>query len=435
MSRSLQRQLSWMLAGVTVLFGVIATIAAFVLSYSEAKEFQDDMLRQVAILGARESHASNSQTIAPDEAIQDPESRVQIFHLPGKSAPSWLSSARLSAGFHTIRAGDEALRIFVHDTEPGSRLVVTQPTEASDEIALHSALRTLLPLLILLPVLVWLITRILRREFAPIARLSRHLDEQSIDRPAPIDGMGLPSEITPFVLAINRLLERAGQSFNQQKRFIADASHELRGPLTALSIQIQNLGQAETMAAMRQRVEPLQAGVERARQLTEQLLSLARVQAGQDEVMEVDVPALARDLLADYQPSAEAKQIDLGLDESARFSLGISPESLRLILSNALDNAIKYSPAGGEVTIRLATEADQAIIEVVDSGPGIPEGELTRVFDPFYRMAGTQGTGSGLGLSIAREAAARSGGELRLLDRRPNPGLVVRFACKLPARK
>ena len=426
MNRSLQSQLSRMLGVATVVFGLIATIASFAMAYSEAKEFQDVMLRQLATFGARESHLSNPQTTGTDEVVKDPESLVQVFNLPSKSQPAWLSNA-LTPGFHTLKAGDQKMRVFVHDQAAGLRKVVAQPTDISDEIAINSALRTMLPLLLLFPVLFWLITRILSRGFEPISKLSQHLDEQSVDSPVPLDDTGLPSEITPFVQAINRMLQRAGLLFNQQKRFIADASHELRSPLTALSIQIQNLSKADTMQEVRLRTEPLQAGVDRAKKLTEQLLDLARIQAGPTTISAVDVSELVLDLLADYHPRAEAKQIDLGLDESARFSLATSPESLRLTLSSILDNAIKYTPAGGEVTIHLAREADKAVIEIIDSGPGIPEEELIRVLDPFYRIPGNHETGSGLGLSIAHEAAVRSGGELHLVSGQPNHGLIARL--------
>ena len=142
---------------------------------------------------------------------------------------------------------------------------------------------------------------------------------------------------------------------------------------------------------------PLQAGVDRARKLTEQLLSLARLQSEAQTRVNVDVPALVRDLLADFRPVAERKRIDLGLDEQARFNLLNSPESLRLILGNALDNALKYTPEGGEVTIRLARAQGTAIIEVIDNGPGIPASERDHVFNAFYRMEGARGEGSGPG--------------------------------------
>jgi len=426
MTRSLQRHLSLMSGGAILLAGLVAALASFFLAYAEAKEFQDDMLRQIAVLNARCAPQSAPGKGAADIAFNDPESRILIVHLPSSPRPNWLSG-NLQPGFHTLTRGGERLRVFVHDASPGERTVVAQLTDARDEIAINSALRTLVPLLLLLPLLAWLIVRIVRMEFVPIAQLSRSLDAQAADRPRPIAGEHLPNEITPFVQAINRLLERMNQLMAQQRRFIADAAHELRSPLTALSVQAQNLRQAGSLEAMQERIVPLQAGIERARQLTEQLLSLARIQAETTEDAVVDGSVLARELLAEFLPMAEAKGIDLGLEEDAQFSLRAAPESLRLILGNALDNALKYTPAGGEVTIRLLADDDTAVVELVDNGPGIPLAERERVFDAFYRMPGTTGAGSGLGLSIAREAASRLGGSVSLRERHDGPGLVFSY--------
>jgi two-component system OmpR family sensor kinase len=421
MSRSLQRHLARKLGGAITLLGLIAALASFAQSYGEAREFQDDMLHQIAVLSAR--HVPD--LTAADTAISDPESRVQVFHSPGGKVPTWMSG-ELSPGFHTLAGTDGNMRVYVHRTTHGQRTIVAQSTDARDEIAWNSAFRTLIPLL-LLPLLVWLIVRILRDEFAPVARLTTRLDEQAADRPAPVGEEDVPSEILPFVQAINRLLGRVGDLMQQQRRFIADAAHELRSPLTALSLQVQNLRQIDSPDEMHARIEPLRDGVERARQLTEQLLGLARSQAGMDNETMVDVSDLARQLLAELHPRAEAAGIDLGLEEKGRFSLRVAPESLRLIVSNALDNALKYTPAGGSVTLRLDRDGGSALIEVIDTGPGILETECDRVFDPFYRIQGTQGVGSGLGLSIAREAAARNGGTVTLRSGAGGVGLVFSY--------
>jgi two-component system OmpR family sensor kinase len=269
--------------------------------------------------------------------------------------------------------------------------------------------------------------RIVRRELAPIARLSRSLDAQPADRPQSIADADLPNEITPFVHAINRLLERINHLMEQQRRFIADAAHELRSPLTALSLQAQNLRHAGSLDAVRERVIPLQEGIERTRQLTEQLLSLARAQAGTTGESELNVSAMARELITECLPFAEAKGIDLGLEETAPMTLRTSPETLRLVIKNALDNALKYSLEDGEVTLRLLSDDDGAIIEVVDNGLGIPAAERERVFDAFYRLPGCGGEGSGLGLAIAREAATRLGGIVSLHERPEGGGLVFRY--------
>jgi two-component system OmpR family sensor kinase len=194
-----------------------------------------------------------------------------------------------------------------------------------------------------------------------------------------------------------------------------------------LSIQARNVQQAASLEAMRERLAPLRAGIERARRLTEQLLSLARVQAGTPPITNVDVAALARELIGEYLPLAEAKGIDLGLDERVPLTINAAPDSLRLVLRNGLENALKYVPEGGDVTLRVDADDAYAHIDIVDNGPGIPAAERARVLDPFYRLPGARGQGSGLGLTIAMEAAARLGGNLDLLDRPESSGLVYRY--------
>jgi two-component system OmpR family sensor kinase len=213
----------------------------------------------------------------------------------------------------------------------------------------------------------------------------------------------------------------------EQRRFVADAAHELRTPLTALSLQAQNLDKAATLELMRERIVPLRAGIERARRLTEQLLSLARSQAGAPALESVNVSKVARELIAEYLALAEERDIDLGLDAAEDIVLTAEPRALSSILQNGLDNALRYTPRGGEVTLSLYTEGDAAVIEVRDSGPGIAVAERRRVFDPFYRLDGSHGEGSGLGLAIAFDAAARLGGTVSLHDRSDGPGLVFRY--------
>lgn len=432
-NRSLQRHLSLMLGGTILLAGLAAAAASFGLAYLEAKELQDDMLRQIASLaiGAAAEpqlrEAARQERDDPDGV--DAESRVMVVHLPRDPRPVWLPSD-LPPDFNTLNAGVERLRVFVRDGEQGERTVVAQPTEARDEIAINSALRTLIPLLLLLPVLAWLIVRIVRTELAPVTRLSRTMDEQTGDRLDPIAADTLPDEITPFVHAINRLLARVNHLIGQQRRFIADAAHELRSPLTALALQAQNLRQAGSLDAVRERVQVLQAGIERARQLTEQLLSLAGMQAGANRDAEVDVSLVARELIAEYLPVAEAKGIDLGLENTVPLGARASSDLLRLILKNALENALKYTQRGGEVTLRLLSDHGSTVVEVVDNGPGIAASERERVFDPFYRLPGTHGKGSGLGLAIAREAATRLDGTVSLLERHEGHGVVFRYCQK-----
>ncbi len=411
MRGSLQRHLSLMLSIAILVTGFFAAIASFLLSYSEARDFQDDMLKQLAIVSTRPNSADGGM-------LKDPESRFVVFHFPSDRRPQWLAE-NLPAGFHTVETREGRFRLYVRTGKNG-RTVVAQLTDARDEIAFNSALRTLVPLLLLLPLLAWLITRIVRAELGPVRRLAANLESR--DSPSQIETHDLPEEIVPFVQAINRLFTRVSELMDQQRRFIADAAHELRSPLAALSLQAGNLRQAKSIESMRERAIPLEAGIERAKRLTEQLLNLARTRSGADGDALVDVPAMCRELIAEYLSVAEGKRIDLGLEQSSGLKFERAPRILRLIIRNALDNALKYTPEGGIVTLRLGEDA----IEVIDSGPGIPESEREKVFMPFYRVLGTEGEGSGLGLAIAKEAAARLGGSLSL-ENGAGSGLIFRY--------
>jgi two-component system OmpR family sensor kinase len=429
-NNSLQRRLSIWLGLAIVSTGILATVVSFFLAHSEAKEFQDHMLKQLAFMAASDmGRTMQPESLSPDHAMRTKGSsagRIVIVRLPEDPRPGWLAG-NLKPGFRTLEADGKRMRVFLREEASGKTTVVAQLTDTRDEIVLNSTLLALVPLLLILPLMVWLIVRIVRSELVPVNQLAADLDAQPADRLSLLSDRDVPDEIVPFVQAINRLLKRVNNLMGQQRRFIADAAHELRSPLTALSIQSQNLEKSGTLETMRERVQPLQAGIERARKLTEQLLNLARTQAETLETSDVDVSAIARELIAEYLPLSEAKGIDLGLDEIAPLTFLAAQETLLLVLRNALENALKYTPEGGEVTLRLYSDDVNDIVEVVDNGPGIPVFERERVFDPFYRIPGTAGEGSGLGLSIAREAAARQGGKVSLLNRTEGSGLIFRY--------
>ncbi len=432
MNNSMQQRLSVWLSVAIIAMGVLAAGFSFRFAYEEAQEFQDSSLRQIASLvdadrlpvhGQRSAHATDNE---PDERII-----VQRLSAPDQHSPARVAvPAELTVGFHTMTIGATRWRLYVRALKSGEHIVVGQATQMRDEAARDSALRTLLPLLGLIPLLILLARRLVGVSLAPVRALAQVVDAQPVDRPAPLSTTQVPDEIAPFVLSINNLLERINRLMEQQRRFIADAAHELRSPLTALSLQAQNLLQADSLETTRARIVPLLAGIERAQHLTEQLLSLARTQAGAGNDAEVNVSVMARELIAQYLPLAEARGIDLGLEELAPLSVRAAPENLRLIIKNALENALKYSPEGGETTVRLGTQGDDAIIEIIDNGPGIPATDRHRVFDPFYRMPGAAGEGNGLGLSIVQEAALRLGGVVSLHERQQGSGLVFRYRQK-----
>jgi two-component system OmpR family sensor kinase len=437
--RSLQRELSRALGIGIVVAGIVAAAVSFAFAYRQAQELQDETLREIAMLAAGHasaSHAGPFELADPSLAGRDSDSRVLLLSLSSTARPAWLP-ADLAPGFHTLAGESERMRVFVH-AAGHERIAVAQSTDLRDESAINSALLTLLPLLVLVPLLLALVSHIVKREIAPLRRLSAVLDAQPAEEPRPLPENDVPEEAASFVAAINRLLGRVNKLIGHQRRFIADAAHELRSPLTALSVQARNLEQAASLEKVRERIAPLKAGIERARHLTEQLLDLAKTEAGGGEGTqsggEIDVTLLARDLIAQRLPEAEQRGLDLGLElgleKRAPATLRGNDAALRLILKNALENALRYTPRGGEVTVRIAADGEDLLIEVLDTGPGIPEAERERIFAPFYRIAGSEGEGSGLGLAIARDAATRLGGRISLHGRTDRTGTIFRYRQK-----
>ena len=425
MRRSLEHQLSIALGFTVVLVGIAAGAISFWLAYQDAQEFQDDTLRQIAAM-ANNDVLHETIHLQGKTENSDPEDKVMVVKLPpsGRSL-NWLRPD-LEPGFHTLDSNAGDWRVFVRRSN-GSAVAAIQATEARNEIAIHNALHALLPIILLLPLVLWLVVRIVRRELAPIHVLAQTLDSQEPENPAALSDKNVPDEILPFVTSINQLLEKVRQLLTEQRRFIADAAHELRTPLTALYLQVQNLERADTLEAMRERITPLKEGIERGRRMTEQLLVHAKNQISAPVQESVNLSKMTRELVADHLQLAESKGIDIGLEGDEQLELRTDPQAMRLILKNALSNAIAYTPPGGDITLRFHEENHNIVIEIIDSGPGIPDSEKGRVFDPFYRIAGTEGNGSGLGLSIAHDAALRLGGTISLENRQPGTGLIFRY--------
>jgi two-component system OmpR family sensor kinase len=249
----------------------------------------------------------------------------------------------------------------------------------------------------------------------PLRRMRKQVAQRAASDLSPLSAAGMPEEVQPLVGELNALFGRVRETFEAQQHFVADAAHELRSPLTALKLQLQAAMRAQDEAARQAAVQQLGAGIERAIALVEQLLALARQEAaGQGAPEPVDLEELARQAVSSLLATAHAKRLDLGLATSEPVQVVAAPDALRLILANLLDNAIKYTPAGGRIDIALGRDGQGAWFAVEDSGPGVPEAERERVFDRFYRLPGAEAAGSGLGLAIVRTVADRLGARVTL---------------------
>ena len=420
---SVQVKLSFSLSLSILIIALVAGIFSFVSAFDEAHELQDDMLRQVAALFDRQilPPAHLRDTGAAKDS--DDESRVIVQYLADGSetagkrevgAPLPLPIT-LADGFHTLEVSGEPFRVLVKTTPNRERIAVAQEAGVRDEIARDSALRTLMPFLVLVPILLLIVADLVRKMFRPIALLSAEIDLRAEQDLHPVDEYHLPSEVRPFVVAINRLLARVDHSMATQRRFVADAAHELRSPFTALSLQAERLAHADMSDLAHERLKTLRRGIDRGRSLLDQLLTLAKAQAALDRPKSlVSVQHIYRRVLEDLMPLAEDKQIDIGVEGLQDAELWVNELDMIAVVKNLVDNAIRYTPDGGKVDLSVSTEGGRAILRIQDSGPGIQVDERGRVFDPFYRALGSDQVGSGLGLSIVKVVTDRIGADIQL---------------------
>ena len=430
--QSLQFKLSAWLSIIVLIVALGAGWFSYMTAYSDAIEAQDDQLRQIAALIKRHRLYTNMNSLlainadasgtASDDPEADPDARIVVQmlwqHPPQQASNSALANlpADLVDGVQTVQFQQRSWRLFVRTLAPGVRVAVGQQTEEREEIAHDSALRTVLPLLLLAPILLLLVADIIRKVFQPLRDLAQAIDQRAEHDFTAMTDDNLPSEIRPFVVAINRLLLRVAQAANLQRRFVADAAHELRTPLTALSLQAEALEVANLSADdRRQRLASLRQGMQRTRQLLDQLLTLARVQ--DVELMPtaaVAIMPVLQHLLEDLMPLALAHNIDLGVVDAVDAVINAQQIDVHILLKNLLDNALRYTPEGGRIDIQLRVQPGQLVVQVLDTGPGIPPAEQQRVFDAFYRGLGHDQIGSGLGLSIVQTIATRIGAQVSL---------------------
>jgi two-component system, OmpR family, sensor kinase len=428
MSQSLQFRLFLWLSLAIVLVAVPAGFLSYSYAFREAIELQDDQLRQMAAWtrGQRFS-APTIEVPAPPEA--DPESRLIVLTAPqqGPWQPEG-SALRLQAGapdgFQTVEIGGAPWRFLVSSNQRGLRIAVGQQTAVRDEIASKSALRTVAPLLSLIVLLPLVIGVTIRRMLAPLKSFADDLALRSEADWSEIPVGGLPTEIGPFIVAIKRLLARVAASIAEQLRFLSDAAHELRSPLTALSLQAERLESAEMPAEAHKRLTDLRRGILRTRRLLDQLLALARAQNETSRAQPASLIVAIRSVLEDLMPLAEAKRIDIGLVSQRDVVLQASEIDLTMLLKNLIDNAIRYTPEGGRIDLSVEIQPNGAAFRVQDTGPGICPEDRERVFDPFHRLLGAGEFGSGLGLSIVKAIVDRLGAGISL-GASPGGGLDV----------
>ncbi|MBB3916812.1 ATP-binding protein [Rhizobium fabae] len=433
---SIRRTAFLWLAGLMATIGVCAAAASYFLVQNEASDFLDNQLRQIALYvgDARSSPATGPDSGAP----HDPEDDfvIQVWDVAGKplrlSHPAVDIPRQQATGFADISTGSDNWRVYTL-AAPDRTVQVSQDTMVREELATDAALQAALPIIVLIPLslltLSWIIDRIMARlNRLAVAVASR---DAAADDPVPIDDV--PAELIPFVSSINRLLARLRALLGRQRRFISDAAHELRTPLSALQIQIDNLRHDDRDGRFSQRLTELEAGIGRATGLVSKLLRLARYDAHETAPapQPIDLVQLALDSVARLNPLAENRRIDLGITRQDKAIAIGSLDDFEIILGNLIDNAVRYTPPCGTVDVAVVVAGQEARIEIRDTGPGIAEDEMPRVFERFFRARPQDSEGSGLGLAIAKAAAERQGVRLTLAMREDERGLVACLIARM----
>jgi two-component system, OmpR family, sensor histidine kinase TctE len=308
---------------------------------------------------------------------------------------------------------------------------VAETTEKRNQLANKIVASVILPQFIIIPLAVMLVWFGLSRGLRPLTRLRKTIEARDPDDLSPIATRRVPEELEPLVEAFNEMLERMKKNVGAQQRFVADAAHQLRTPLTGLKTQAQFAIRESDPESLRHALRQIAMGVDRAGRLVNQLLILARtegVEPAQQLHQPLDLTLLMREVVEDWVMISMEKGIDLGYEEEGAAMIRGNAFLLRELAKNLIDNALRYTPAGGNVTCRILAGRDRVILEVEDDGIGITEEQSELVFERFYRAEDSATEGSGLGLAIVQEIAVQHDAKASLRPNLRGPGAVARVA-------
>lgn len=420
-------------------------IATYIGARHEVDELFDNQLRQMAFTLQKQEDDMGGMRPLNEGVIHnarrnyvkgEKEYLIQIWNgqqeLLYSSHPAIDFPEQKKRGMTTVEFQGDEWRVFCLPREQDV-VQVSQPMMGRETIIGEIALHMLFPALLQFPILCFFGWMAVRRSLRPLKTLSSEIGLRSAAVMTPVDIAQVPEEIQPLGQALNDLLSRLDAALKLQRQFTADAAHELRTPLAAIQLQLELLQRAKSDTERTDALQRLTQGVKRATHLAQQLLVFARVEPREKmQVADLRLDDILRDTIGLFSPAAHAKGIDLGLDRCAAITVQGDAEKMHILLNNLVDNALRYTQAGGQVTGEVFMENGAPVLAVTDNGPGIAMHERERVFDRFYRVTGTPTEGTGLGLAIVRRIAEQHGA-IAAIDTGPDgKGLTVSVRFPTP---
>lgn len=447
--RSIERYLLAWIMGALILGSLVIVLVTYLVTLEEMNEIYNADLKNVAEALGAYNHSGRTQEQLAEQPplvrtdVADPIEIVTITWT-GAGRPVFSSDPRVVIPFGSvealtqIRVGSEDWIVYT-DVSANGVAQAAQRSLARHEIAAEAA-STIVPPMIGLAILVaGLMVIALRRGMRPLDASARELAVRSATSLVPIDTTDVPREIAPLVLSINELMMRLSVAISLQRRFLADAAHELRTPTTALGLQLQLLERAPDAVSRAEAMSELKSGIERSKRLIEQLLHVARSEPDGEAFRRdrIDLADLVRSVVGTLSVKADHRHIDLGASVSPGVAVQGDLNQLTVLLNNLVENALRYTQEGGVVDVEAGMHDGKPTLRVIDNGPGISDDERDRVFGRFYR-SGQSGChtadteGSGLGLAIVRAIADRHGAIVSLHTGASGQGLEARVVFGAP---
>ncbi|RQR51130.1 HAMP domain-containing protein [Burkholderia sp. Bp9126] len=444
---SLRRRLLFWLLPAACVIGVLASAGTYWAALRELDDLLNDQMRSMSkqIVVGPNGELSFSRRGDGDDGehhfkTNDPDAVLLQVWRKGALVYSTDRDSKLpppaQAGFASVDVDGQMWRTYVTE-RGGTTIRVAQARFARREAIAGIAVHLLWPVFSMLPVLAIGLWFGIGAGLRPLRTIAAGLKRRNANNLEPVDVASMPNEMRPLAEAINDLLARLDRSFTLQRHFIADAAHELRTPIMGLSIQAQLLRRATTPGEREHVLAQIHAGTTRLSHLAEQLLTLARVEpdAQAAAFAPVDLAALCRAVVTDRARVADAHHVDLGATGASRVMVAGHADTLRVLLNNLVDNAIRYAGDGARVDVGARVDGATPVLEVSDDGPGIPDAERADVWERFYRGAGAQAattSGSGLGLSIVKRIAEQHRATVALGTSAGGHGLTVTVRFDAP---